>query len=115
MGVQLSKDADALLCLIYKHYLMRRKDGLSKSDAKSVGGSSNIHETISPKMSLEDVDETCRELHRVGLLNCFFADDCVYASSLNDSAIVYMENRFSNGLKSVLDYIDKIKSAIPFL
>ena len=57
----------------------------------------------------EDVDDTCRELSRANLLNCFWADNIAYNVILSDNAIIYMENRFKNGLTEVLEFIDKIK------
>lgn len=33
---------------------------------------------------------------------------------LNDEAIIYMENRFKNGASEVLDWLGKVRSAIPF-
>lgn len=44
-----------------------------------------------------------------------FASDVMVDSFLTDNAIIYMENRFKNGLNSVIEHISKIKSAIPFL
>ena len=110
--VTLSKDADALICAIYKVYLQRRKDGASKADARLLGGSDSIQEKIIPKWSFSDVDETCRELGRAGMLDCFYADDVVYIANLSDAGIIYMEQRFKNGLTDVLNYPEKIKSIL---
>lgn len=115
MDIKLSKDADALICLIYKDYLSKRKNGVAKSEAKRLGGSNNIRESISPKLSKEDIDDICRELDRAGLMKCFYASDSVCFASLSDNGIVYMGNRFKAGIESVIDYIAKIKSMIPFI
>lgn len=61
MDIKLTKDADALICLIYKEYLSRRKTGATRDKAKRTGGFKNIHNLIAPKLSIEDYDkEFCR-------------------------------------------------------
>lgn len=108
----LTKDADALICVIYKTYLQRRKSGNSKEQAKFLGGAAQVQAEIIPKWSLPDVEDTLWELHRAGLLSCFGADNTVYDAILSDVGIIYMENRFKNGLKEVLDYLEQIKSIL---
>lgn len=112
--IQLTKDADALICVLYKEYLQRRENGIPKSTAKRFGGSPNIHSQLMSKWSFEDVDETCRELSRAGLLKCFYADNIAYDALLSDAGIIYMEKRFANGLKSVLNYLERIKAFLPW-
>lgn len=107
--IRISKDANALICLIYKYYLELRSNGVSKSKAKSLGSSKNINQNIIPEWSFDDVEEACRELHRNALLDISYYDNICSIVHLSDDGIVYMENRFSDKLKSLLDYIDKIK------
>lgn len=109
MSVSLTKDSDKLICLMYKQYLNDRKNGISKSIAKSFGSSHNIHEDLLSDWNFEDVDDTCRELSRAGLIQCIWADNIAYEVFLSDNGIIYMENRFKNGLSEVADFIDKIK------
>jgi len=115
MSVQLTKEADALICLLYKEYLQKRKNGTPKAQAKFFDSSIEIQAKIIPTWTPEDTDETCWELHRSGLLNCLKADCIAYMSQLTDEGIIYMENRFKDGLDSVLDYLGKIKGLIPFI
>ncbi len=112
MEIQLTKDSDALICALYKDYLQKRKDGVSKGDAKILGGAEHIQRTIVPKWILEDVEETLWELHRAGLLLCQPADNTVYLTILTDAGIIYMENRFKDGLTDILGYLEKIKSIL---
>lgn len=113
MTLRLTRDSDALICLLYKHYCQQLKRGISKSDAKQFGGSPEIHKSIAPKWTFENVDETCKELSRAGLLNCYCAENIVWDSSLSDEGIIYMENRFKDGLKDVLEYLEKIRNILP--
>lgn len=107
--MELTKDAEKLICLLYKSYLQKRKSGIPKSEATCFGSSHNIHEQLCPELIFEDVDDTCRELSRADLLNCSWADNTAYHVTLSDNAIIYMENRFKNGLAEVLEFVEKIK------
>lgn len=115
MDVTLTKDADALICVLYKKYCQDRKDGVSKVNAKLFDGSEQIFNELLPKWTYDDVDETCRELDRSGLVACFYADDVAQKVWFTDSGIVYMENRFKKGLSEVLEYLGKIKGLFPFI
>lgn len=112
MDIKLTKDAEYLICLLYTAYKERLKEGLSKSDAKLFGGAEYIQSNLIPQYSIDDISETCRELAHVHFLNNFWADNQVYLCNITTDAIVYMENRFINGLTGVLDYIAKIKSVL---
>lgn len=114
-NVQLTKDSDYLICAIFKSYMDQRKSGTPKSNAKMLGSSKTLHEELMPEWSFEDVDETCRELHRAGLLQCTYADNVAYYVSLNDAGIIYMENRFAGKFDTIVEYMAKVKSAIPFI
>ncbi len=105
----LTNDSEKLLSVIYKKYLENRKSGMSKSDAKNFGSSHIIHEQLLPKWLFDDVDDTCRELDRAGMLDCLYGDDIASNVMISDSGISYMENRFKNGLSEVVEFISKIK------
>ena len=107
-NIVLSKDADYLICLIYKYYLELHNNGISKSDAKKLGDSHDVNNKIIPKWSFEDTDDTCRELIKKGLLdNRIYVDNFCGFMQLSDEGIIYMENRFKNGLKEITDFIAK--------
>lgn len=107
--IKLSEKADALVCLIYKYYLSLYDNGIKSSQAQRLGSSIDINNNIVPEWSFDDVDNTCRELGKSDLLSIFYAEDICYDVSLNDNAIVYMENRFNNNLNKLLNYISIIK------
>lgn len=112
--IELTSDADYLICALYRKYRENRKSGIPKSKAKMFGSSEDIHKDLMPEWTFEDVDETCRELHRSEMIQCMYADGIVYTAALSDKAIIYMENRFANNIQAVLDNMAKIKSAILF-
>lgn len=105
MDISLTKDSEKLICVIYKSYLEKRKSGISKPKASHLGSSHEIHSNLLPQWSFEDVDDTCRELSRAGLLNCLFADNIAYHVTISDDGIIYMENRFKNGLKDIAAFL----------
>ncbi len=106
--MDLTKDSEKLLCILYRNYLEKRNAGIIKSEAKSFGSSHNIHESLCPDWIFEDVDDTCRELSRAGMLNCFWADNIAYRVNLSETAISYMDNRFKNGLKDVIKLLTNL-------
>lgn len=112
--VRLTKDADVMICVLYKEYLQRRKSGASRFDARFFGGAENIQANLMPKWKLDDIDTICQELHRAKLLSCFFADNITAESALTDEGIIYMENRFKDGLTALFQYLEKLRSILPF-
>lgn len=112
--IKLTKEADALMCVLYREYLQRRKTGISKAEAKLFAGSEYIHTQLMTKWSFEDIDETCRELSRAGVLNCNYADDVTDTAGISDAGIIYMENRFTDGIASVFSYLERIRTILPW-
>lgn len=106
----LSKDADYLICLIYKHYLELRDNGFSKSEAKKINSLEDTHYLITD-WSLDDIHETCLELSNKNLLSKEkpYIDEEYSRFSVSDEGIIYMENRFSNKINKIVDYIIKLK------
>lgn len=98
---ELTKDADKVICCIYKEYLERRKSGMSKSQAKEFDGNFYRNVKTLSKWNSADVSDTLQELHNRELIKKNVIGDF----TLLDSAISYMENRFKNGLSEVVDFI----------
>ena len=110
--IKLTKDADALICVLYKSYCEKRQSGQSKPNAKHLGCADEIRSRLVPKWTLADVEDTCWELKRAGLLKTLDADNTVYDAWLTSEAVIYMENRFKNGLSEFLNYLEQIKSIL---
>lgn len=106
--IQLSKDNDFLICTLYKNFLENVKNGSSKSEARWLGSSDEIQEKLLTNWSKDDVATACWELHSKGLLDCSPGDDIAYTTYLTNDGIIYMENRFSNKVDKVIDYISKL-------
>lgn len=100
---ELTKDADKVICCIYKEYLEKRKSGMSKSEAKEFDGNFYLKVKALSKWNSADVSDTLQELHNKGLIKKNVIGDF----DLLDSAIIYMENRFKKGLNEITDFISK--------
>ena len=111
--MRLTKDADALLCLIYKSYIEKYKRGFPVDEAMISGGAAQIHSALAPKWLLDDLEAACRELSNKGMLVCLFADDTVAESVLTSEAICYMENRLPKGIQKIVDILKLIKETVP--
>lgn len=103
MNIELTKDTDKILCTLYKTYLERIKSGISKNDAIEFEESSILQKQLFTNISVEDLDFSLIELYKANLIKL----DITGCSMLAPSAIIYMENRFKNGLSEVIDFISK--------
>lgn len=103
----LTKDSKTVLYVMYREYLSRRKNNVSRSRAKSFGSASMIRESLFRDWSLEDLEDSLRELGRNGFLNNFYADDTVCECLFTDSAISIMENQKKDILLSVANFVSK--------
>lgn len=108
-SIQLTKDADKFLCKVYKAYLEKRKNGIDKRKAKTFPIAAILKKELSLPYSIEDIGSFVSELNSVS----FVKQHMYYGFELHDKAIVYMENRFKNGLKDVIDYLAKLSRIIP--
>lgn len=109
--MELTKNADYLLSVFYKEYLDRLADGYPKTKAKQFGSPEDIYNTFFAEWSVDDILETCRELSRAGMIDCFFVSGSFTFAELTSSAVLYMEKRFEGKVDKVLSWISKIKSA----
>ena len=105
MEIKLTKDADKTLCEIYAVYLNRRADGVPKRVAKDFSDKSKWPD---PDWQTPDGEETLSELCRAKMIEMYIVE----GFSLTDAAIIYMENRFKNGVSEVLEYVGKFISPI---
>ena len=108
MEIELTKDADNLICTAYHLYLKRLEEGMSKSNA---GYFDTDTPALTALFSHDDLVHTVRELKNAGLAVMYIRG----SFRLTDQAILYMEKRFSNGVDQLLERIGKIKALIPFI
>lgn len=100
---QLTSNAANFICYAYKYYLEQIQTGTRMSQAKIVPFKTSLEFKPLCNLHPDDVKEIISEAARAGYgdmtMECNFF--------INDKMIVFMENRFKNGLMEVLDTISK--------
>lgn len=101
--MELTKNADKFVCYAYKHYLEKVRDKTPMFQAKQITFEEICTFKSFKNFTESDIKEVIAEAARAGLgdmtMECNFF--------VNDKMIVYMENRFKNGLNDVIDTITK--------
>ena len=95
-NVLLTKSTDKVLCQLYKEYLSRIKNNISKSNALVFDTTS-----ISQLFGNQDIDFEISELKKNSLIEAWITGEVL----LRSEAIVYMENRFKNNVKELAEFI----------
>lgn len=101
--MKLTRDTDKIFCLIYGEYLNRKKLGVSKSQAKLFDNPTLLQEQFLQGIHENDISDAILELSHAKAIRMYY-DRSFY---LEDAGIIYMENKFSNELKEVTDFISK--------
>lgn len=100
----MTKDADKMLCCLYREYMNRVNAGASKTSSRDFTPEYILSDAVLSKWHPDDVLITRKELQNLGYLTV----NIIGKFRLTDEAISYMENRFINGLNEVVDFISKI-------
>ena len=103
--MDITRSADKVICLIYKEFLDRRDSGASIEDARDFSDQFCMSLPKLSAMNPADVETAFQELKR------YITGDF----DLTNSGIIYLENRFGDNVKNVLDWIGKLIGAIPFV
>lgn len=110
--IKLTKEANYLICILYKEYLERRQCGVPREDAGTFRGSKYIHNEFLSEWQYKDVVAACQELDEVGLLRCYCSDSNVLRIKFESRGIAYMESSFQRNISSVIDCLTNIKKLI---
>ncbi len=102
--MELTKDADKLICSMYKSYLEKRKSGMDKIRARHFEATEINSFKLCSKWSIPDIKATTAEISRSGFGDMYYDGGFL----ANDNFIIYMENRFKNGFMEVTDFIAKL-------
>ena len=103
--MELTKDTDKLLRLVYKEYLNRKKCGFSKDYAINFECPEALQSDFLQEFNADDIHSSICELSRNNMIR-LYTDG---GFKLSDKGIIYMENRFKNSVKEVLGYISLIR------
>lgn len=109
--MDITRSADKVICLIYKEFLDRRDSGASIEDARDFSDQFCMSLPKPSAMNPADVETASQELNDAGYIKRYITGDF----DLTNSGIIYLENRFGDNVKNVLDWIGKLIGAIPFV
>lgn len=101
--MELTKDADKMICCIYKTFLQRRKSNIPKSSARRFSDDYFGSDKVLSSWLEADISDTLLELGRAGIVKIYIGGNF----DLTDHGIIYMESRFKNGFNEVTDFISK--------
>lgn len=107
----LTKEQKILLCSMYKEYLSRLSSQ-SPESANFFDDSDTIKQMYYPDYSSDYVSRLCWNLKSKGYIECSRGDELANDISITDETIIYMENRFKNGVKDVLNFLTAIKTIL---
>lgn len=109
--MDITRSADKVICLIYKEFLDRRNSGASIEDARDFSDAFCMSLPKLSSMNPSDVETAFQELNDADYIKRYITGDF----DLTNSGIIYMESRFGDNVKNVLDWIGKLIGAIPFV
>lgn len=112
--LDITKESENLLKLLYTVYRKRREDGKGRIESNKFGSAEDIHDEYLPKMQPCDVLELCFELRKAGCISGMRADNTLYHIALTDTALVYGEQRFKRNIKELLDWLSNLTGFLPF-
>ena len=112
---ELTNDAKFLVSAFYKKYIDNRTQGKTKRESVLLGHLDSIHSEIMPEWIKDDVKYTITELHKHGLVVATPASNTYVRVVLTNAAIASLETSFKDRADTVLEYMAKIKNAIPFV
>ena len=101
--LELTKDADKMICIIYKSFLQERKSGRSKAEARRFNKDELKTFPDFKSWHPQDITDVLLEIGRKDLVKIYIGG----TFELSDSGIIYMENRFKNGFLEVADFVSK--------
>lgn len=100
----LTNEQKYLLISMYKEFL-NRQPALSTEEANLFQNSDEVKDLFMPQLSSDYVSSLCWKLKSKDYISCCKGDDLASDISLTDKTIIYMENRFKNGLKDILAFL----------
>ena len=100
----LTKEQKHFIIALYKKYLDRTAS-MSQDQARVFPDAAYIKENIFPSYSLDKIVSLCGGMRRAGYVTCKYYDNQVFRVTITDKTIIYMENRFTNGIKEIAEFL----------
>lgn len=102
----LTNEQKHLLVSMYEEVL-NRQPALSMEKANYFLDSNEIRDMFLPDLSSDYVSDLCWRLKSKDYIYCEPGDDLANNIRISDQTIIYMENRFKNGIKDVIDFLSR--------
>jgi hypothetical protein len=99
----ITNNANKVLCCFYKEFLERRKLNMSIRDSSRFTYEFFSSDKLFSKWHKSDIDTNLMELGNKKYISAYIGSQF----QLTNEAIIYLENRFQNGAKEVIDLISK--------
>lgn len=109
---ELTNETKFVLQTLYKEYLDRSNNGISKIQAKEFKYAQFVYDELFSEMLYDDFYNSIMELDTQGFLDCTYGNDTATQIFLTNKSIIEMENNFSKDFNKILDSIIKLKSLI---
>ncbi len=103
--MNLTKNSKKVICVVYKMFLERRKNGISIDSAKLFELDFYKEDKNLSNWTENDITSCLEELEN----NNYISTCNDMSFELHNNAIVEMENRFKNGVIDVVDFIAKFR------
>lgn len=100
----LTNEQKYLLLSMYKEVL-NKQPALPLEQANYFLDSDVVQEHILPDQSSDYVSDLCWKLKAKGYIHCSPGDNLANDIVLTDKTIIYMENRFKNGIKDLAMFL----------
>ena len=101
MDIEMTKEAAALLCLLYANYKRRNKE-MPRDDARNCGDLDDIQKLVCNEFHIEDLNDLCRELQHNGFLDLIDGDDVFISSELTTKAISFMQSKTKQEIRKIV-------------
>lgn len=103
----LTKEQKHLLVSMYKE-MLSRLPALPLNEARHFDDSDAVRDLFCPDKSYDHVSDLCWALKEKDYIDCYPGDDLADDISISDKTIIYMENRFKNGIKDVVSFLTSL-------
>ena len=115
MDYNITREADALLAVLYREYCTRRNHQMPIARASYFRDAASIHESFLSDLSAEDIAYLCWELQAQGLLDVTEGDDTANDVTLTRAAVAHLDHKFPRGLSSVVAFLADLASVLGWL
>lgn len=106
---ELTNETKFVLQTLYKEYLDRINNGISKSQAKEFKYAKFVYDELFSEMLYDDFYDSIKELDIKDFLDCMYGNNTAVKISLTNKSIVEMENRFAKNVKKIIGSLNELK------